>query len=46
MKATKVAFKEKKRDIEGNVELDKKTGLPLYIKVQRVVRHNPAYLPK
>lgn len=39
MRGTKMQFKEVKRDEEGNIIRDKKTGEPVYMMVYRVVRY-------
>lgn len=46
MRSMFMTFKEKKYDEEGNLVLDKKSGQPVYVKVERVVRHNAYYIPR
>lgn len=44
-KAFPMYFKEKVYDAEGNVKRNK-DGEIVYQRIQRMVRHNVAYLPK
>lgn len=44
-KAFPMYFKEKVYDAEGNVKCNK-DGEIVYQRIQRMVRHNAAYLPK